>query len=137
MERKIENETSGYGAVRGAVEPSRRVSVHRFRGLPVLSRDRQPILQARQAEAVECQNAQAMTMGGAFAVRTATVVPHTPVRDGVRRGPRNTNGGAGNIRVRRRNHLYQYGLFSKEHFEIRYVFSLFYFVCKNMKKKQM
>ena len=136
IERKIDNETGGYGVVRGAVEPSRRVAVHRFHGLPILTRDREPILQVRQTEALQRQNAQALVMGGAFALRPSTTVPHTPVRDGVRRGPRNTNNinnvnGAvavrNNVRVARRNHLYQYGLFSKEHFEIRYVFSTFLF----------
>ena len=55
LEQKIGNEASGYGAVCGAVEPSRRVSLHRFGGSPILARDREPILQARRTEALQRQ----------------------------------------------------------------------------------
>ena len=135
LERNSENESGGYAAVRG-VNGSRRVALHRFEGLPILARDREPILQARRTEALERHNARALTMGGAFALRPLTTVAHTPVRDGVRRGPRNVNNNENgtvavrnNVRVKRRNHLYQYGLFSKEHYEIKYVFLILLFFC--------
>ena len=121
---KTDNDTNAnvYGAVRGAAERITRVPVDRYLGLSDVNVLNVPILGAREEEARQHQNEEAIALGGAFALPGTMFPAHLPVRDGVRRGPRiNDENGVRNARTQRSNDLYYYNLFVKEPFGIRCV----------------
>ena len=121
-EKKNDDELA---AVDGVIVRPPRVPVDRYQGRLASNALNMPVLEAREEEIRRMQDAKAIAMGGAINLPNVPVPAHLPVRRVVPRGPRNNNNinlngevneaiAARQNRVQHPNHLYTYGLFSKE-----------------------